>query len=301
LRPCSISCWRSRAPAAREAAVALLRSHLLQFDVDGTPVGQRDAAALDGVLAERRATGEASTYPAEVAAFFGTHERRDRYERERAARAAAGAAMVRDRLQPFRAADRASAQVNAISGFLREFHRDETADDDWQDRHLRARAAVLGVLDGLSDAFRRHDDEAREPEELVGAIHHALEGRTFTPRRGRTGVHLVDAVAARFAEPDHAYLVGLVDTDWPERPRRSIFYASGLLKALGWPQEVDQMRAQQAAFRDLLRLPARTVELHLRARGRRHRRPVADGRRRARSHGSRATKDRGRAVCRRDC
>lgn len=252
----------ARTGGTREAAVALLRSHLLQFDVDGTAAGQRDAAALDGVLAERRATGEASTYPAEVAAFFGTHDRRDRFERERAARAAAGAATIRDRLQPFRAADRASAQVGAIAGFLRVFHREQTSDDAWQDRHRRARAAVLGVLDGLADAFRRHDDEAREPEELVAAIHHALEGRTFTPRRGRAGVHLVDAVAARFAEPDHAYLVGLVDTDWPERPRRSIFYASGLLKALGWPQEVDQMRAQQAAFRDLLRLPARTVELH---------------------------------------
>ena len=76
------------------------------------------------------------------------------------------------------------------------------------------------------------------------------------------GVHLVDAVAARFGEFDHVHLVGLVETDWPERPRRSIFYTSGLLKALGWPQEADQMRAQQAAFRDLLRLAAETTRCH---------------------------------------
>lgn len=252
----------ARTGGTREAAVAVLRSHLLQFDAEGTPVGQRDAAALDAVLAERRATGEAATYPAEVAAFFGPHDRRDRFERERAARAAAAASLIRERLQPFRAGSRASAQIEAVSSFLREFHRAETTGDLRQDRHLRARAAVLAVLDGLADAVRRHDDRAREPEDLVAAIHHALEGRTFTPRRGRAGVHLVDAVAARFSEPDHAYLVGLVDTDWPERPRRSIFYASGLLKSLGWPQEADQMRAQQAAFRDLLRLAARTVELH---------------------------------------
>ena len=47
------------------------------------------------------------------------------------------------------------------------------------------------------------------------------------------------------------------------------------------------MRAQQAAFRDLLRLPARTVELHaFQLEGDAIVGAVADGRRRARSHGS---------------
>ena len=101
---------------------------------------------------------------------------------------------------------------------------------------------------------------------------------------------------------DHVHLVGLVETDWPERPRRSIFYTSGLLKALGWPQEADQTRAQQAAFRDLLRLPARTRRAaRLPARGRRDRRPLADGRRsRAICTASRSDgRGRGRAVRRR--
>ncbi len=252
----------ARTGGTRESAVAVLRSHLLRFEVEGERVGLRDAAALDGVLAERRASGEASTYPAEVAAFFGDHDRRDRFERGRAARGASAAAHVRERLQPFREATRASVQIHAISQFLRDCHRLPDDRDEAADRHLRARAAVLGVLDGLADALARHDDRPRDPGALVGLIHHALEGRTFTPRRGRAGVHLVDAVAARFAEPDHVYLVGLVETDWPERLRRSIFYGSGLLKGLGWPQEADDTRAQQAAFRDLLRLAARTVELH---------------------------------------
>jgi hypothetical protein len=39
------------------------------------------------------------------------------------------------------------------------------------------------------------------------------------------------------------------------------FYTSGML-ALGWPIEADHVRAQQAAFRDLLELPARTLQLH---------------------------------------
>ena len=53
-----------------------------------------------------------------------------------------------------------------------------------------------------------------------------------------------------------------VDTEWPERQRRNIFYTAGLLKSLGWPQEQDDARAQQGAFRDLLRLAARSVHLH---------------------------------------
>ena len=75
-------------------------------------------------------------------------------------------------------------------------------------------------------------------------------------------MHLVDAVAARFGEFEHAHLVGLVETDWPERPRRNIFYTAGMLKTLGWPQEPDQTRVQQAVFADLLGLPANTVTLH---------------------------------------
>ncbi|MFI5177634.1 MAG: PD-(D/E)XK nuclease family protein [Vicinamibacterales bacterium] len=252
----------ARTGGTREAAVALLRSQLLRFDVRGARVGRRDAAALDAVLAERRATGEAATYPDEVEAFFGGADRRDRIDRARAGRAAEAAAGAREALQPFRTAREASAQVGAVAALLRASHRPPAGDDPWRDRHTRARAAVLGVLDGLADALRRHDDRPRDPEDLVAAIHHALEGRTFTPRRGRAGVHLVDAVAARFGETEHAHLVGLVDTDWPDRQRRSIFYSSGLLKTLGWPQDIDQLRAQQAAFRDLLRLPAKTVQLH---------------------------------------
>jgi RecB family exonuclease len=34
------------------------------------------------------------------------------------------------------------------------------------------------------------------------------------------------------------------------------------LKSLGWPQEAAQLRSQQAAFRDLIALPARTLRLH---------------------------------------
>src|SRR5262249_9730795 len=61
---------------------------------------------------------------------------------------------------------------------------------------------------------------------------------------------------------DHVHVVGLVETEWPERSRRNIFYTSGMLAPLGWPTDADHVHAQQAAFRDLLELPARTLQLH---------------------------------------
>jgi RecB family exonuclease len=117
-------------------------------------------------------------------------------------------------------------------------------------------------LDALTEAFARHDDGPRDPAVLVADVHHAIEAQTFAPARHRSGVALVDAMAARFGAFAHVHVVGLVETDWPERARRSIFYTTGLLRSLGWPQDVDQVRAGQAAFRDLLGLASRTVRLH---------------------------------------
>ena len=126
---------------------------------------------------------------------------------------------------------------------------------------MRARSAVLSTLDRLATAYRSHDDGPRDPDLLSASIHVWIERQTFTPRRGSTGVHLVDAVAARFGAFDHVHIVGLVDAEWPERQRRSIFYTSSLLKDLGWPSEVDHLKSQQAGFRELVTLPARTLSL----------------------------------------
>jgi len=62
----------------------------------------------------------------------------------------------------------------------------------------------------------------------------------------------VDDQAARFGDFDEVAIVGLVEQDWPARPRRNIFYGAGLLKALGWPPEKDRRSAADARFLDLL-------------------------------------------------
>jgi RecB family exonuclease len=256
----------ARTGGTRESSVALLRSPLLRFEVDGARVSIGDAAALDAVLIARRATGAADRYPDEVARYLAEAGRlgrsRDRGEGARAQRAARAAADAVRELAPFQSAARASDQILTIAAFLRSRQEGPGPDDPWRESYLRARAAVLGPLDGLADAYQRHDDRPRSAETLVAAIRHEVERQTFSPARARTGVHLVDAVAARFGEFEHVHLVGLVETDWPERQRRNIFYTSGLLKVLGWPQDADHSAAQLAAFRDLTGLPSRTLHLH---------------------------------------
>jgi RecB family exonuclease len=264
----------ARTGGTREAMSALLRTRLMQFReaADQRTAGpeggafqnltSQDVAALDFGLAERRSIGEADSYVAEIECLVAQRRGRPGFDADRALRAARVAARLRDELADFRSGRSASEQVSSISSFLRRHERPIDVGQPADDRPIRARAAVLGALDDLVRALRRHDDRRRSHEELTALIHHQVEALTFAPRRGRRGVHLVDAAAARFGRFDHVHLVGLVETDWPERPARSIFFTSGLLKALGWPQEPDHVRAQQAAFRDLLALAARTTTLH---------------------------------------
>jgi len=252
----------ARTGGTRESVVALLRSPWLQIDVDGTPVSREETTALDAVLLARRTTSVASGYLDEVDRFFEGKARRDYIDAALARRAAQGAVAVAAELDVFRTAGTASAQLTAISAFLRRHERGPAPGAEWRESSLRARGAVLGALDALTDACRRHDDHHRAAEDLVALIRHRIEGQTFAPSREHTGVHLVDAVAARFGEFDHVHILGLVDTDWPERQRRNIFYTSGLLKSLGWPQDADHSAAQLAAFRDLLGLASQTLHLH---------------------------------------
>ena len=72
-------------------------------------------------------------------------------------------------------------------------------------------------------------------------------------------MHLLDAQAARFGDFDTITIVGLIEGEWPERPRRNIFYSPGVLSALGWPSERDRRSASTAAFVDLLRSASRHV------------------------------------------
>lgn len=251
----------SRTNGAREAALALLRSPLARFDIDGAVVSPRDVMALDVVLTERRATGGADTFRAHVDAWSVGRRGRAAEQAVSAHRAAAAAEAAAARLARGGNALSSSGQVRALSGFLREHERHVTGSGAEFERFRRARGAVLDVLDHLADAFERHDDHRRAADDLAAAIYHAVEDRTFVPLRSHDGLHLVDAASARFGDFDDVFLVGLVETDWADRQRRNFFYSAGLLKALGWPQDSDQTLAQEAAFRDVLTLAGKRTRL----------------------------------------
>ena len=249
----------ARTGGTRETMIALLRSPLLRLEVAGAQVSADDAAMLDRVLSERRATADGDGMRREVGAHVVTRALRER-EADAAFRAAEAAANVTGALRAYREGSAASVQLISLATFLRA-HLAPLGEDD-NVRHHRARAAVLALLDGLADACRQHDDRPRPPDTLAAAVRHWIERQTFSPSRDGGGAWLLDAVAARFGEFEHVHLVGLVENEWPERPRRSIFYTTGLLQSLGWPQTSDHTREQRAAFRDLLDLPRGTLALH---------------------------------------
>src|SRR2546426_597711 len=97
-----------------------------------------------------------------------------------------------------------------------------------------------------------HDDPDWTIDDLALAVRRAVEDQTFEPDSAAAGVHLLDDRAARYGDFDDVAIVGVVETDWPERPRRNIFYPPALLKSLGWPSEKDRRVAADAHFLDLL-------------------------------------------------
>lgn len=250
----------ARTEGSRDAVLALLRSPLARFEVDGEIVRAREVHDLARVLAEERADGAVDTFEPVIDRWEGQDRRRagTAAHARRAARAGLAAA---EALAGCREGRDAAAQVRCLAAFLRAIERRDLPGGGAGERVRRARAAVLAVLDGLADALARVGGGPRLGDDLAALVYHALEAQTFAPARGRDGVHLVDAAAARFGEFDDVFLVGLVETDWAERQRRSFFYSAGLLKALGWPQDAEQDAARQAAFRDVLTLARRRTRL----------------------------------------
>jgi len=155
-------------------------------------------------------------------------------------------------LQAVTTSPAASAQIDALLAFVRSLERLPGAGDEWAGRHLRARAAILAALESLRDAHARHDDEPLELAELSGSVRRWIEAQTFAPRTGTEGVRLLDAAAAPYSDLDELRIVGLVESDWPEPVRRSIFYPASILSSIGWPADALRAAAARARFHDLL-------------------------------------------------
>ena len=235
----------------RGALVELLRCPHLAFMVDGAALTAADVHALDRYLVERKYLGGTDRLAALAESAPANAPRA-------AVFAAASAAAE---LKTAATGPSAPAQIDGLLAFLASRERRPAPDAAWLARHLRARAAVLAALQMLRDAHAAHDPSALSISELSGAVRRWIDGQTFAPRLGATGVMLLDASAAPYADVDEIRIVGLSEADWPEPSVRSIFYPQSLLGQLGWPGDQDRFPAARARFQDLLRLPRRRVSL----------------------------------------
>lgn len=253
--------------ATRGSMVDLLGSPNWRFEADLRPIAREDVTAANELLRDvkhyggwERLSSLAREAGAAQAAPRDTGDRK-RASWRRAAPALRAADAAAAELRELLAAPGASAQIDTLLRFIVAHEALPHESDEWHVRHLRARAAVLAALESLRDAHRRYDDEPLALGELAGTVRRHIEAQTFAPRTGATGLSLLDAQAAAYADLDDIRIVGMVESDWPERGHRSIFYPSSLLTQLGWPSEVDRLSAARARFHDLLLLPRQRVSV----------------------------------------
>ena len=245
---------------ARVPAIALLRSPHFTFparDTDSLRAG--DVAALDRELSEAGYLGDLETLDRLVQSWQsdGSHAP------EGARKAGVVLCGVARELVPLRSSAGVAMHLDCLLAFLTAHDSRPGPDPDPEDflraRQLRARAAVRALLRALRDAYVRFDGTIAEFDEIAAMVRRGIEAHTFAPRSGDTGVHLVDAESARFGEFEFVQLAGLVDGEWPDRPRRNIFYSPAILRDLGWPADVDRVEGARASFVDLLRLPSKQL------------------------------------------
>jgi RecB family exonuclease/inactivated superfamily I helicase len=264
---------------ARGASVALLRSpHFARRGPDGSPLEASDVEALDRALGEAGYLGDADALSRLVESWRAAASERGRAVR--ALRAAAQLQTIVADLLPLRSAAPVADHLNRLITFLTSTQPGRSASasietagrfasrptDGWptgdaavDERERRARAAVLGTLAALRDAHARFDSAPIEFDDLAALVRRWIDSHTFAPRAGDRGVHIVDADSARFGNFDEVQLAGLVDGEWPDRPRHNIFYSTSLLRELGWPPDAERLDGARAAFADLLRLPRAIV------------------------------------------
>jgi RecB family exonuclease len=234
--------------ATRPTLVALLRSPHFAFAVDGRALTRADIAVADRELRTMKYSG----------GWDRLNEVAEGHPSISALRAASAAAAVIRRVTE---ASTASRQIETLLEFIAMHERLPQEADPWHARHLRARAAILGGLQSLGIAHRAHDDRPVPVADLTNTVRRWIESQTFSPRNGSRGVILLDATSAAYADLDEVRLVGLVESDWPDRNRRSIFYPSSLLTQLGWAKESDRLNAARARFHDLLRAARQRVSV----------------------------------------
>ena len=246
----------------RAATLAVLRSPHFQFSDGDAPLAGGAIVALDRALADARYLGDAGRLTALAETWSALPERRRHEHARRALPAARVAAVAAQALVPMATARPAAEHIATLMAFLEAYLRPLPDGDALREREARVRAAVLGACRSLAEAYGAFDaDAALEITVVSAAVRRWLGAQTFAPATGDGGVQIVDAATAPYGLYDEIQIMGLIDADWPERERRSIFYPAFLLQSLAWPEERKRLEGARAAFVDLLGLARRRVAL----------------------------------------
>lgn len=242
---------------ARGPAIALLGSPHFRFEDDGERLTPADVSALDRALAEHGYLGQLASLRSFVEALTARAVTRPRFAA--AARAGRVLERVASDLEPLRSPAGVADHLRLLLAFITAHDAAPGPDDPLRSRQLRARAALLGTLTSVRDAYARFDPSPVEFDDTAAVCRRWIEAQTFAPRTGEAGVHLLDSASARFGEFDEVQLAGLVEGEWPDLARRSIFYSASVLRELGWPPDTLRLDGVRAEFADLLRLPRRRL------------------------------------------
>jgi RecB family exonuclease len=235
----------------RDSLVALLRSPHFVFGDGESEATRQQVSALDRALSAARYLGEPERLTALVS---------DGRVAASGAAIAAAVAIVQE-LEAMATSRPASAQIATLLDFWNAHIRPLDDTDPTAARETRARAAIVDLLTTLGAVHCGQDDPDWSVDDLAVAVRRGIEEQTFVAESSTAGVHLLDDQAARYGDFDDLTIVGVVESDWPERSRRNIFYPPGLLKALGWPSEKDRRSAADARFLDLLSSASRRTVL----------------------------------------
>lgn len=245
----------------RDAVVALLRSPHL----DGSRNLSRESiGALDRALSDARYIGGADRLASLADSWSmdaGGRKQRGADPRVLARPALETALVMVRELEPCRHRRTASLQLATVLAFIDAHLAPLDPAHPQAGRERRARGAVRHILEDLASAHAAHDDPTWGAADLATSVRRWIGDETFAPDSDASGVRLLDDQAARYGEFDDMTIVGLIESEWPDRPRRNIFYPPTLLNALNWPSEKDRRAAADARFLDLLVSSTARVEL----------------------------------------
>jgi RecB family exonuclease len=241
----------------RAAVLALLQSPQFQFGPPAaSPLLPREVAAVNDIVPAGGCPGDGgldrlldASHEAETVPGAGVE----------AVAAARALRQVVSELRPLASDAPAADHLAAVLAFVTTHERQAVSDQRSHERHQRARAAILGTIAELRDAYARFDSTPVAFDDVAALLRRWIDGQTCAPGADRGGVHVVDAASAPFGRFDHVHLAGLVDGEWPQRQRRSIFYSAAILRDLGWPPESLRIDGARAAFGDLLTVASATV------------------------------------------